>query len=538
MNDDELIREIATKAFADALEARSQELAEDIARRMSAALQPPAAQRDRTTALRDGSLLIAGSRSQTETLETLLAASSAISAGCGLLILRGAQAGGWNCQGLTSLDLFKRAVLDCSHGVAAKVIASCRAAEVRASELDRIFAARIGLNGAAKVALIPVLLKGRVSALLLALAPEGDEAAALEVLVQVAQLVLDVQAYRKAPPPRPAAQEPNHAAAAEAPTHAVVHPAAVEVPQAVATYVAETPAAEHENVPVEAVPNPEPPAVEHQHEVENSVSEAEHVDEAPAAKHEQVPAEDVAVAEPPSVEHDQEAESTVPEAEHIAETPEAEHEPVTESGVPEHAQVEVAVTSWQAEAAKALESEREVVQEVSAVPAQPMPEPEHEPVETAAEAVQAPEAVAVQETSQPEPEAVYAAVAVTSVGEPEVHVPHLEADAPTRITYSAFHENSPASQVISQAPDESHQKARRFAKLLVEEIKLYNQSKVAEGRAHGDLYLRLREDIEKSRAAYHKRYGQSVRDVDYFSQEILRILADNNPSVMGAGFPS
>ena len=82
-----------------------------------------------------------------------------------------------------------------------------------------------------------------------------------------------------------------------------------------------------------------------------------------------------------------------------------------------------------------------------------------------------------------------------------------------------------------------HEKARRFAKLLVEEIKLYNHTKVTEGRARGDLYSRLREDIEKSRGAYQKRYGDSVRDVDYFTQELIRILADNNPVVMGTGFP-
>ena len=46
-----------------------------------------------------------------------------------------------------------------------------------------------------------------------------------------------------------------------------------------------------------------------------------------------------------------------------------------------------------------------------------------------------------------------------------------------------------------------HDRARRFAKLLVDEIKLYNQTKVAEGRNRCDLYSRLHEDIEKSRAA-------------------------------------
>ena len=44
---------------------------------------------------------------------------------------------------------------------------------------------------------------------------------------------------------------------------------------------------------------------------------------------------------------------------------------------------------------------------------------------------------------------------------------------------------------------------------------------MAEGRNQGDLYSRLREDIEKSRTAYQKRYGESVKDVDYFSQELI-----------------
>jgi hypothetical protein len=93
------------------------------------------------------------------------------------------------------------------------------------------------------------------------------------------------------------------------------------------------------------------------------------------------------------------------------------------------------------------------------------------------------------------------------------------------------------SQPVAPVADETHDRARRFAKLLVEEIKLYNQSKVADGRSRGDLYGRLHDDIEKSRAAYQKRYGESVKDVDYFTQELIRILADNDRTVMGAGFP-
>src|SRR5438445_9261562 len=98
-----------------------------------------------------------------------------------------------------------------------------------------------------------------------------------------------------------------------------------------------------------------------------------------------------------------------------------------------------------------------------------------------------------------------------------------------------------ASSVPVSAPsdaEELHKKARRFAKLLVEEIKLYNQPRVEEGRQHKDLYDRLKVDIEKSRSTYDKRYAESaVASADYFIQELIRILADNDASLMGAGFP-
>ena len=85
---------------------------------------------------------------------------------------------------------------------------------------------------------------------------------------------------------------------------------------------------------------------------------------------------------------------------------------------------------------------------------------------------------------------------------------------------------------------DSHKKARRYAKLLVDEIKLYNQSKVTEGKQNRDLYDRLREDIEKSRAAYDKRFsGTPASSANYFTQELIRVLADNDVTLMGGNFP-
>src|ERR1700686_1695729 len=90
---------------------------------------------------------------------------------------------------------------------------------------------------------------------------------------------------------------------------------------------------------------------------------------------------------------------------------------------------------------------------------------------------------------------------------------------------------------ISTEDQDVHRKAQRFARLLVDEIKLYNQAKVAEGRKHKDLYDRLKETIEKSRATYQKRYGKTVAaSSNYFQNEIIRSLAEDDPSIMGANF--
>jgi hypothetical protein len=98
----------------------------------------------------------------------------------------------------------------------------------------------------------------------------------------------------------------------------------------------------------------------------------------------------------------------------------------------------------------------------------------------------------------------------------------------------------PAPEPVPQASKEDaeiHRKAQRFARLLLDEIKLYNQVKVTEGRKHRDLYDRLKEDIDKSRMTYQKRYGNtSAASGDYLTQEILRSLAEDDISLMGPNF--
>ena len=96
---------------------------------------------------------------------------------------------------------------------------------------------------------------------------------------------------------------------------------------------------------------------------------------------------------------------------------------------------------------------------------------------------------------------------------------------------------STESAPMSAEDADTHRKAQRFAKLLTDEIKLYNKAKVEEGRKNHDIYDRLRDDIDKSRASYVKRYGNTVAaSTDYFSQELIRGLAQEDASLLGPNF--
>jgi hypothetical protein len=83
-----------------------------------------------------------------------------------------------------------------------------------------------------------------------------------------------------------------------------------------------------------------------------------------------------------------------------------------------------------------------------------------------------------------------------------------------------------------------HNDARRFARLLVSEIKLYNEPKVKEGRSRNDIYDRLRDDIDRSRQMYDKRVAPPVAARhDYFHQELVNTLAEGDPTKLGEGYP-
>jgi hypothetical protein len=95
--------------------------------------------------------------------------------------------------------------------------------------------------------------------------------------------------------------------------------------------------------------------------------------------------------------------------------------------------------------------------------------------------------------------------------------------------------STPPARAIAPEDQKAHDDAKRFARLVVSEIKLYNEAKVTEGRKTRDIYERLKEDIERGRQMYHDRVSAPVRESsDYFHDELVRILAGGDPTALGS----
>ena len=93
-------------------------------------------------------------------------------------------------------------------------------------------------------------------------------------------------------------------------------------------------------------------------------------------------------------------------------------------------------------------------------------------------------------------------------------------------------------EVGSEEEKRLHIDAQRFARLLVSEIKLYNEQKVADGREKNDLYERLREYIDRSREMYDKRVKPEVaQKFDYFHHELVTTLAVGDVAKLGTAYP-
>ena len=169
----------------------------------------------------------------------------------------------------------------------------------------------------------------------------------------------------------------------------------------------------------------------------------------------------------------------------------------------------------------------------------PSPPPPPRPAEPAPRRFEAPEPppsvswkpVAVE----PVEEAERSASAIDFEPEPPggaAHPPDFAADTPAAPSLGTRRLAGPLAPVVES--DERRDEARRFARLLVSEIKLYNERAVIEGREQGNLYARLKEDIDRSRQMYDDRIPEDVRSSsNFFYEELVRVLADGRAEALG-----
>ena len=147
------------------------------------------------------------------------------------------------------------------------------------------------------------------------------------------------------------------------------------------------------------------------------------------------------------------------------------------------------------------------------------------------------------EAGEPEaassPESPEVAAAESSFAEPSEE--ESSALAPETAEPSDHQQSSSEAPEVAHLSDEEqrvHRDAQRFSRLLVSEIELYNKNMVEEGRRNKDLYQRLKKDIDRSRVTYEKRFANTVANqVDYFHEDLVRTLAENDPTLLGTGYP-
>ncbi|MDA8100376.1 MAG: zinc-ribbon domain-containing protein [Nitrospiraceae bacterium] len=144
-----------------------------------------------------------------------------------------------------------------------------------------------------------------------------------------------------------------------------------------------------------------------------------------------------------------------------------------------------------------------------AAPVPPEPAPRAEPF--------APPAVPPAPVRQPQP-------APPAALQPSPPAPPATADASVKLDAAFFEQEEYAAPAAAPAPQAEIdpaevEKARRFARLIVSDIALYNQEAVAEGVREGTLFDLLKDDIVEGRSLYEKRVPEAIRASKDYLQE-------------------
>jgi hypothetical protein len=165
------------------------------------------------------------------------------------------------------------------------------------------------------------------------------------------------------------------------------------------------------------------------------------------------------------------------------------------------------------------------------------------------------EEMITQAISLPAPEAPPAPVRpIPSIPEPKASAPHPAPAVPVAHPAQHFAPTVPTEIPLELEPEpplasdgdfdvnrltpeeqELHRRANRVAKVSMQDIKMLRPEQVRLGREHKDICIRLKDDIEKAHREYDRRFKPIMdHPVDYFYRWLVEILADGDPSSLGA----
>ncbi len=90
---------------------------------------------------------------------------------------------------------------------------------------------------------------------------------------------------------------------------------------------------------------------------------------------------------------------------------------------------------------------------------------------------------------------------------------------------------------LSATDRELHLRAQRFSRVAVAEMQIANPEGCRAGRNQGDLYLYLKQEIDRARNTYRQQFMTVPSMVDYLHLELIRTAAEGDESRLGADYP-
>ncbi|MFP5287956.1 MAG: GAF domain-containing protein [Thermoanaerobaculia bacterium] len=461
------------------------------------------ARRGGVSELREALGAIDRARSQAEILNALLQESARYASRSAILLLRGGEVRGWSGQGFGDADSSVRdlnlgAPGDGSWSRAFQGAGPARLSATECADLCSRLESAVPREGV----LVPLVLRDRVAAALYADRTDGAAFTpeALQVLCYTAALAIESLPFRERSSTATLAPVPEAEAGADEAEAPAEEPAAPAAP------VADT-GAQTASMPVysgELAQGDETEPTQTWTPAVDTMTEPEPAEDLPASAGWESPGATTSDVE---VEVEAEPEAAAPWA--AVEESEVYEVEAIDDGIPvEPSSEEEAATPTQKVDLRGLSAVPEPE------PERPMPPPTPiRPVPPPAPP--APAAQAGGDDTSP-----------TGTATPEVR-------PPSDVQGPGWAFGGAARQPVA-SDDPLHEEARRLARLLVSEIKLYNEEQVEEGRRKRDLYERLREDIDRSRQMYEERVESRIlKSTDYFYQELVRILAAGDAKALG-----